>query len=88
MKSMKYLDGLNSINAYFAFTSNNMHDIEGHTNTVNSIDEFIQQMPTNAKILHQDEIKDSRGTRYLLTENFLLHTSGLFTYTCLNHLLC
>lgn len=67
MKSMKYLNGLNSINAYFAFTSNNMHDIEGHTNTVNSIDEFIQQMPANAKILHQDEIKDSRGTRYLLT---------------------
>tara|TARA_B100001287_G_scaffold90472_1_gene75786 strand:- start:237 stop:836 length:600 start_codon:yes stop_codon:yes gene_type:complete len=67
MTSMKHLEILLNCNAYFAFTSNNMHDIEGHTNTVNNIDEFIQQMPLNAKILHQDEIADSRGTRYLLT---------------------
>jgi len=31
------------------------------------LEEFIQQLPSNAKVLHQDEIKDSRGTRYLLT---------------------
>ena len=66
MKSMKHLEALAHSEAYFAFTSNNMHDIEGHTNTVNNIEEFIQQLPTNAKILHQDEIEDTRGTRYLL----------------------
>jgi len=66
MKSMKHLEALAHSEAYFAFTSNNMHDIEGHTNTVNNIEEFIQQLPTNAKILHKDEIEDSRGTRYLL----------------------
>lgn len=67
MKSMKHLEALAHSEAYFAFTSNNMHDIEGHTNTVNNLEEFIQQLPSNAKVLHQDEIKDSRGTRYLLT---------------------
>ena len=66
MKSMQHLEALAQSEAYFAFTSNNMHDIEGHTNTVNNIEEFIQQLPTNAKILHQDEIEDTRGTRYLL----------------------
>tara|TARA_B100002019_G_scaffold123160_1_gene105994 strand:- start:127 stop:723 length:597 start_codon:yes stop_codon:yes gene_type:complete len=66
MKSMQHLEALAHSEAYFAFTSNNMHDIEGHTNTVNNIEEFIQQLPTNAKILHQDEIEDTRGTRYLL----------------------
>lgn len=67
MKSMKHLEALVHSEAYFAFTSNNMHDIEGHTNTVNNLEEFIQQLPSNAKVLHQDEIEDSRGTRYLLT---------------------
>ncbi len=67
MKSMKHLEALAHSEAYFAFTSNNMHDIEGHTNTVNNLEEFIQQLPSNAKVLHQDEIEDSRGTRYLLT---------------------
>ena len=70
MKSMKHLEALAHSEAYFAFTSNNMHDIEGHTNTVNNIEEFIQQLPTNAKILHQDEIEDTRGTRYLLVGKF------------------
>ena len=54
-------------NPYFAFTSNNMFDIEGHTNCVNNIEEFKKQLPLNAKILYQDEIEDSRGKRYLLT---------------------
>ena len=67
MTSMKHLEALSNCEAYFAFTSNNMHDIEGHTNTVNNLEEFIQQLPSNAKVLHQDEIEDSRGTRYLLT---------------------
>lgn len=50
----------------FALTSNNMHDIEGHINCVNSIQEFKDQLPNNSKILVQDEIKDSRGIRYLM----------------------
>lgn len=66
MKSMQHLEALAHSEAYFAFTSNNMHDIEGHTNTVNNLEEFIQQLPSNAKVLHQDEIEDSRGIRYLL----------------------
>ena len=70
MTSMKHLGALAHSEAYFAFTSNNMHDIEGHTNTVNNLEEFIQQLPSNAKVLHQNEIKDSRGTRYLLVGKF------------------
>lgn len=50
----------------FALTSNNMHDIEGHINCVNSIQEFKDQLPNNSKILVEDEIKDSRGIRYLM----------------------
>ena len=53
-------------NAYFAFTSNNMFDIEGHINCVNNIEEFKKQLPDNAKVLIEDEIKDERGTRFLL----------------------
>lgn len=51
---------------YFAFTSNNMFDIEGHINCVNNIEEFKKQLPDNAKVMIQDEIKDERGTRFLL----------------------
>jgi|TARA_B110000459_G_C16449408_1_gene419986 16S rRNA A1518/A1519 N6-dimethyltransferase RsmA/KsgA/DIM1 with predicted DNA glycosylase/AP lyase activity len=50
----------------FAVTSNNMYDIEGHVNCVSSIDEFKEQLPSNATILVEDEIKDTRGTRYML----------------------
>lgn len=59
-----------SSNCYFAFQSNNMHGIEGHINCVNSIDEFKSQLPNRAEVIHQDEVIDSRGTRYMLIGKF------------------
>ena len=47
--------------SYFAFTSNNMHNIEGHINCVSSIEEFKSQLPDNANVLIEDEVKDERG---------------------------
>lgn len=64
MPSMKKLKL--DTNAYFAFTSNNMYDIEGHINCVSSIEEFKWQLPDNAKLLKEDRIVDDRGTRFLL----------------------
>ena len=64
MPSMKKLE-LNT-NAYFAFTSNNMYDIEGHINCVSSIEEFKWQLPDNAKVIKEDRIVDDRGTRFIL----------------------
>jgi hypothetical protein len=52
--------------AYFAFQSNNMLSIEGHINCVYDLDDFKRQLPDNAKVLIEDEIKDERGTRFLL----------------------
>ena len=52
--------------AHFAFTSNNMFNIPGHINCVKSIEEFKGQLPDKSKVLIEDEIKDERGTRYLL----------------------
>ena len=52
--------------AHFAFQSNNMFDILGHTNCVNHIGEFKLQLPDNAEVLIEDEIKDERGTRFTL----------------------
>ena len=51
---------------HFAFTSNNMYDIEGHVNCVSSIQEFKNQLPDNATVTDEHEIKDSRGIRYLI----------------------
>ena len=51
---------------YFAFQSNNMFGIEGHVNCVNSLQEFKDQMPERAEILFEEEVKDTRGTRYML----------------------
>jgi|TARA_B110000483_G_C18107621_1_gene508334 hypothetical protein len=64
MTSMKKLEL--DTNAYFAFTSNNMYDIEGHTNCVNDIEQFKKQLPVTSKVLAEDEITDERGTRFLL----------------------
>lgn len=50
----------------FVFTSNNMYDIEGHTNCVDNIEEFKKQVPQNSTILAEEEITDERGTRFLL----------------------
>jgi hypothetical protein len=51
---------------YFAFQSNNMFDIEGHINCVNSMDEFKGQLPAGANIIHEEEIEDDRGIRYMI----------------------
>ena len=52
--------------AYFAYQSNNMLSIEGHINCVYDLDDFKKQLPDNAKVMIEDEIKDERGTRFLL----------------------
>jgi len=64
MRPIKQLN-LNT-KAYFAYTSNNMYDIEGHINCVSSIEEFKRQLPDNAKVMIEDEIEDDRGTRFIL----------------------
>lgn len=56
---------------FFAFQSNNMFGIEGHINCVNSLQEFEDQMPERARILHREEIEDTRGTRYMLVGQFM-----------------
>ena len=58
-------------NCYFAFQSNNMFDIEGHINCVNSLEEFKDQLPERAKVLHEEKIVDTRGTRYMLVGRFM-----------------
>lgn len=60
-----------SSNCYFAFQSNNMFGIEGHINCVNSIDEFKEQLPERAEVLYQEEVEDTRGTRYMLIGKIL-----------------
>jgi hypothetical protein len=60
-----------SDNCYFAFQSNNMFDIEGHVNCVNSLQEFKDQMPERAEILFEEEVEDTRGTRYMLVGKFM-----------------
>ena len=64
MRLMKELE-LNT-EAYFAYQSNNMLDIKGHINCVYDLDDFKKQLPINTKVLIEDEIKDDRGTRFLL----------------------
>ena len=66
MRPMKELNILNGLDVHFAFQSNNMFGIPGHTNCVNSIEEFKLQLPDKAKILIEDEVEDDRGTRYTL----------------------
>lgn len=60
-----------SSNCYFAFQSNNMFGIDGHINCVNSLDEFCNQLPERAKVLYQEEVEDTRGTRYMLVGKFM-----------------
>ena len=52
--------------AYFAFQSNDMDQIEGHVNCVGSLEEFKAQLPPNSEVLFEDELADERGTRYTL----------------------
>lgn len=58
----KYLDHT----FYFAFTSNDMYNIEGHINCVSSIEEFKGQLPEGSTVLIEDTIADSRGKRFLI----------------------
>lgn len=67
MANMSSLPPLKKSNAYFVFQSNDMYSIKTHVNCVSSLDEFINQLPTNAKILSKDEIEDDRGTRFTIT---------------------
>lgn len=52
-------------NKYFCLTSNNMYGIEGHINCVETIDDFIMQLPP-CDILDEDIISDERGDRFLV----------------------
>ena len=52
--------------AHFAFTSNNMYNIEGHINCVDTIEEFKLQLPDGAEVLIEDSLVDERGTRFML----------------------
>ena len=65
MKEWPHWSELNA-DAYFAFQSNNMDWIEGHVNCVHSLEEFKNQLPENSEVLIEEEIDDSRGTRYML----------------------
>jgi hypothetical protein len=65
MKDWPFWDKVGD-NVYFAFQSNDMYQIEGHTNCVSSIEEFKLQMPVGAKLLYENELPDERGTRYTL----------------------
>ena len=53
-------------NTFFALQSNNMYGIEGHTNCVDSIKEFKEQMPSNFKILAENQLEEERGTRFTI----------------------
>jgi len=53
-------------NTNFVFTSNNMYDIEGHINCVDSMADFKSQLPASATVLSEDQIVDERGTRFIL----------------------
>ncbi len=66
MKPMRDLKILSEINSYFAFTSNDMYDIEGHINCVDTIEDFKKQLPDTATVLAEEKVTDYRGTRFLL----------------------
>ena len=66
MNPMNKLKALNKSNGYFAFQSNDMFDIPTHINCVKDINEFREQLPNNAQIIFEDEVKDDRGTRFTL----------------------
>jgi len=51
---------------HFAFTSNNMYDIEGHINCVDTIEDFKKQLPSNATVLSEEKVTDYRGTRFII----------------------
>ena len=56
-------------NAHFAFQSNNMYGLKGHINCVKKIEDFKQQLPEQFNILVEDEVVETRGTRFTLIGN-------------------
>jgi hypothetical protein len=66
MRPMRELKAIQDSKSYFAFTSNNMLNIEGHINCVYDLDNFQKQLPDSAKVLVRDSITDERGTRFIL----------------------
>jgi len=50
----------------FVFTSNDMTDIEGHVNCVESMEVFKTQLPGRSTVLSEDTITDERGSRFIL----------------------
>ena len=66
MANMSSLLPLKQSNAYFAFQSNNMYNIETHINCVSDLNEFIKQLPIKARVLIKDKVEDDRGTRFTL----------------------
>ena len=43
-----------------------MFSIEDHTNCVKNLEEFKTQLPDNAEVIIESEIKEERGTRFML----------------------
>ena len=60
-----------SDNCYFVFQSNNMDYIEDHVNCVFSLEEFKSQLPERAEVLYEEEVADTRGTRFMLVGKFM-----------------
>ncbi len=49
-----------------------MFEIEGHINCVNRLEEFKEQLPARAEVLFEEEVEDTRGTRYMLVRKNLI----------------
>ena len=71
MIEWEYFDAVKD-QTYFALQSNNMFDVEGHINCVNTLEDFEMQMPMNFEILFSNSIsvpggwKDSNGKRFTI----------------------
>jgi hypothetical protein len=68
LREWYYFDSVKN-GTYFALQSNNMFDIEDHTNCVNSLNDFINQLPQGLEIMYSDSIKvpgweDRNGLRF------------------------
>ena len=47
-----------------------MFHIQGHINCVSSLEEFKSNYIQYKKVLYEDEVDDTRGTRYMLIGKF------------------
>lgn len=70
LKEHKHLRDF-KVGTYFALQSNNMFSIDQHTNCVNNLEEFKQQLPDSFKVLYSDSIpvtgwEDENGTRFTI----------------------